>query len=86
MNIPRRTTGEWIQVFCDLILVNILWFVCSLPIITVGASTAALYSVVRKMAACEYYTVWRGFWHGFRENWKQVTAVALLLGLELTII
>ena len=85
MNMPRRTTGEWIQVFCDLILVNILWFVCSLPIITVGASTAALHSVVRKMAACEYYTVWRGFWHGFRENWKQGTAVALLLGLELVI-
>lgn len=85
MNMPRRTTGEWVQIICDLILLNILWLICCLPIVTIGASTAALHSVVRKMAACEYYTVWRGFWHGFRENWKQGTAVALLLGLVLMI-
>ena len=85
MDIPRRTTGEWVQTICDLILVNILWLICSLPIITIGASTAALHSVVRKMAACEYYSVWRGFWHGFRENWKQGTAAALILGLVLGI-
>lgn len=85
MDMPRRTAGEWVQTICDLILVNILWLICSLPIITIGASTAALHSVVRKMAACEYYTVWSGFWHGFHENWKQGTAVALILGLVLGI-
>ena len=85
MNMPRRTAGEWVQVICDLILVNILWLICCLPIVTIGASTAALHSVVRKIAACEYYTVWRGFWRGFRENWKQGTAVALILGLVLLI-
>lgn len=77
---PRRTMGEWSQLICDLILVNVLWLICCLPIVTIGASTAAMHSVTRKMAACEYYTVWRGFWHGFRENWKQGTAVALILG------
>ena len=76
MDMPRRTAGEWVQTICDLILVNILWLICSLPIITIGASTAALHSVVRKMAACEYYTVWSGFWHGFHENWKQGTSAA----------
>ena len=85
MDMPRRTAGEWVQTICDLILLNILWLICSLPIITIGASTAALHSVVRKMAACEYYTVWSGFWHGFHENWKQGTAVALILGLVLGI-
>ena len=85
MDMPRRTAGEWVQTICDLILVNILWLICSLPIITIGASTAALHSVVRKMAACDYYTVWRGFWHGFRENWKQSTAAALILALVLGI-
>lgn len=85
MDMPRRTAGEWVQTICDLILLNILWLICSLPIITIGASTAALHSVVRKMAACEYYTVWRGFWHGFRENWKQGTAAALILALVLGI-
>lgn len=77
---PKRTMGEWSQLICDLILVNALWLICCLPIVTIGASTAAMHSVIRKMAACEYYTVWQGFWHGFRENWKQGTAVALILG------
>lgn len=85
MNMPRRTTGEWVRIICDLILANVLWLICCLPIVTIGASTAALHSVVRKMAACEYYTVWSGFWHGFRENWKQGTAVFLILGLVLGI-
>lgn len=85
MNMPKRTTGEWVRIICDLILVNVLWLICCLPVVTMGASTAALHSVVRKMAACEYYTVWRGFWHGFRENWKQGTAVSLILGLVLGI-
>ena len=85
MNMPRRTPGEWVRIICDLILVDVLWLICSLPIITIGASTAALHSVVRKMAACEYYTVWGGFWHGFRENWKQGTAVFLIVSLVLGI-
>lgn len=85
MNMPRRTPGEWVRIICDLILVDVLWLICCLPIITIGASTAALHSVVRKMAACEYYTVWGGFWHGFRENWKQGTAVFLIVGLVLGI-
>ena len=85
MDMPRRTIGEWVQIGCDLVLLNILWLVCCLPIVTIGASTAALYTVARKMAACEHYTVWSGFWRGFRENWKQGTAVPLILGVVLMI-
>lgn len=85
MDAPGRTMGEWAQVFCDLVLLNLLWLVCCLPIVTIGASTAALHSVARKMATCEHYTVWSGFWQGFRENWKQGTAVALILGLVMLI-
>ena len=85
MDMPRRTIGEWVQISCDLILLNILWLVCCLPIVTIGASTAAMHSVARKMATCEHYTVWSGFWHGFRENWKQATAVTVILGAVLLI-
>lgn len=85
MDMPRRTIGEWVQIICDLILLNILWLVCCLPIVTIGASTAAMHSVARKMAACEHYTVWSSFWHGFRENWKQATAVTVILGVVLLI-
>ena len=85
MDMPRRTMGEWSQIFFDLVLLNSLWLICCLPVVTIGASTAAMHAVARKMAACEHYTVWRGFWRGFRENWRQGTAVALILGLVLAV-
>ena len=63
----------------DLILLNLLWLACSLPVITIGASTTALYSVTLKMAANEEGYILRGFLEAFRRNWKQSTAVWLVL-------
>ncbi len=63
----------------DLILLNLLWLACSLPVITIGASTTALYSVTLKMAANEEGYILRGFLEAFRRNWKQSTAVWLIL-------
>ena len=34
----------------DLILLNILWIVCSIPVFTIGASTTAVYYVTLKLA------------------------------------
>ena len=28
--------------FCDILLLNILWTLCSIPIVTIGASTTAV--------------------------------------------
>ncbi|MCI9074910.1 MAG: YesL family protein [Dorea sp.] len=63
----------------DLILLNILWIICSLPVVTIGASTTALYSVMLKMAANEEGYILRGFLGGFRKNWKQSTMVWMVL-------
>lgn len=63
----------------DLILVNLLWAVCCIPVVTIGASTAALHYVTRKIIMEEEYKVVRSFFHGFRENWKQGTALWLVL-------
>ena len=34
----------------DLILLNIVWFLCSLPVFTLGASTCAVYEVTMRYA------------------------------------
>ena len=34
----------------DLILLNILWIICSIPVFTIGASTTAVYYVTLKLA------------------------------------
>lgn len=63
----------------DLVLANVLWLVCSLPIITAGASTLGLFTVVNKMAAKEDYTVRTDFFKAFRRDFKQSTALWLVL-------
>ena len=77
----------------DLILLNILWLLCSVPFITIGASTTALYSVTLKMAANEEGYIIRGFWDAFKKSFKQSTlvwlillAVGAVLGMDIVII
>jgi len=50
---------------------NILWFVCSLPIITIGPSTNALFSVMLKIASGESVSVLKVFFKAFKTNFKQ---------------
>ena len=63
----------------DLILLNLLWLACSLPIVTFGASNTALFYVARKMAAGEDYRVSGDFFRSFRQNWKEATLAWLIL-------
>ena len=66
----------------DLVLLNLVWLVCCLPVSTIGASTAALFRVARKMAADEDDRTFADFFHAFRDGWKTATAVWLILLLS----
>lgn len=61
----------------DLTLLNFLWLVCCIPIITIGASTTALHSVTLKMVRNEDSYLTRGFFKAFKENFKQATIIWL---------
>ena len=63
---------------CDLILINLLWLVCSIPLITIGAATTAAHYSCQKYARGEG-TLFRNFFHAFRQNWKQATVIWLLI-------
>ena len=47
---------------------NLLWFVCSVPVFTIGASTTALYSVTLKIVREREGDLTRQFFKAFREN------------------
>lgn len=61
------------------VCLNLLWLICSLPIVTAGASTAALYSVTLKLARGEDCHLSRRFFRAFRENFRQATVLWLVL-------
>ena len=54
----------------NLILLSLCWLVCSLPIITVGASTAALFCVAFDLRKDEGNGVFKGFFKAFAANFK----------------
>lgn len=66
-----------IKIF-DCMVLSVLWVVFSLPIITMGASTAALYSSVYNYIRKDRGNLWIGFWNAFKENFKRSTALWLI--------
>ena len=64
---------------CYSCYLNLLWFVCSIPIFTIGASTTALYYASLKLIRGEENYIGRQFFHSFKENFKQATVLWLIL-------
>ncbi|MCX4273176.1 MAG: YesL family protein [Acetatifactor sp.] len=62
----------------DVIRLNFLWILFSIPLVTIGASTVAALSVALKMADDEEGYIGRSFLKAFRENWKQGTVLWLI--------
>ena len=62
----------------DFIILNLLWIICSIPIITIGASTTALYTVMLKLVKNEEGYIAKGFLKAFKENFKQSTIIWLI--------
>ncbi len=71
--------AQFLSKVFDLLLLNVLWFVGCIPIVTLGASTTALYSVLMKLVKNEEYTVLTPFLKSFKENFKQATIIWLML-------
>lgn len=62
----------------DCVLLNILWFVFSVPVITIGASTAAAYHAADKVILRGESFLWREYWKSFKQEFRQATVVWLL--------
>ena len=52
---------------------TMLWILCSLPVVTVGAATAAMYATMMAIAADDCDGVLSKFFASFRDNWKTAT-------------
>ena len=61
----------------DLLILNILTVLCSIPVITLGASLTGLYDTINRMYNGQGYSV-KGFFAAFKSNFKQATALWIL--------
>ena len=55
----------------DMIKLNFLWLICSLPIVTIGVSTIAAFTITLKMVEEKEGYVARAFFKAFKANFKQ---------------
>ena len=62
----------------DMIKLNFLWLLFSLPVVTIGASTAAAFAVTLKMVDEREGYIARQFWNAFKANLKQGIPAGLL--------
>lgn len=63
----------------DLIILNLLCIVCSLPVITIGPAITAMFYVTLKMVRNEECYVIKGFFHSFRDNLKQGILIHIIM-------
>lgn len=63
----------------DLILLNVLWLLCCLPVFTAGAATTAAYYVSITSIRCGDGYVIKRFFGSFKKNFRQITPVWLVI-------
>ena len=63
----------------DMMILNLVFLISCLPIVTIGASVTALSYVTLKMKDGEEGYIVRTFFRSFRENFKQSTIIWLIM-------
>lgn len=77
----------------DLIILNLLCIVCCIPIVTIGPAITAMFYVTMKMVRNEESYIVKGFFHSFKENFRQgiiiniiVLAAFIMLSLDISLV
>lgn len=70
----------------DVLTASILWLICCIPVVTIGASTTAMYYVTLKIVRDENTHTVRSFLRAFSSNFKQATIIWLIMLLVLVIV
>ena len=66
------------NIFADCLLASVLWIVTSIPIITIGASSTALYYTVNKCIRKGRSYVWKEYFPAFKNALKKSTLTWLI--------
>jgi uncharacterized membrane protein YesL len=80
-NITDTRVYRWLETATDFFLLNLMWLVACLPVVTIFPSTAAMFGVVRDWVRGKEGSLTRTFITRFRENLGQ----SLLVGVIWTV-
>lgn len=83
---PENRFWAFMERVTDICVLSFFWFLFSLPVVTMGAATTALFQYTLRLTADEEGYVWKTFRQGFRSNFLQATLLwigSILVGLFL---
>lgn len=69
----------------DVLVIGILWFLASLPLITIAASTTAAYYTMSKVVRFKTGYLFKEFWHSFKTNFKQSILPSLVFVIVIVV-
>ena len=76
---PNSFLGRWLAFLLDALLICVAWALCSVPVITMGAATAALNRVAQNWMRNRSDCTLQEFFRAFKENFKGATVIWLIL-------
>ena len=78
MNILENRIYRALDTLTNFFLLNILWLLACVPIITIFPATAALFAVIRGWVRGTNSATFKPFFHYMRENFAQSLTIGLL--------
>lgn len=81
--------SPWVQrfaMFTNLVVLNLLWLICCIPVFTIGAATSAMYHTIFLYHSKEDDAILRPFFRGFQANFKQATLLFLPMLVALALV
>lgn len=76
---PENSFWEFMTNMTNVLFVGLIWLICCLPIITIGASTTALYDYSLQLANSTDGYVLKSFFKAFRNNFVKSTVLWILM-------
>jgi uncharacterized membrane protein YesL len=78
MNILESKVHRWLEVFANFLLLNLLWLLACIPVLTIYPATGAMFGVVRDWVRKSDVGVIQPFILRFRENLKQSFVIGIV--------
>lgn len=74
---PENRFWMFMDKVTDAVMISLLWLVCSLPVVTMGAATTAVFQFTLHQVRDEEGYVWKSFFKAFRQNFRQASLLWL---------
>ena len=83
---PDGNLYKTMSTLFDILMIGILWFLCCLPLITVGAGTTAAYYTMSKVVRFKTGYLFKEFWRSFKTNFKQSLIPTIITQLVIVVL